>query len=116
MGKKILIQPGYYVPDRYIELEDCEILCETCQGTGKTTWVYRDPGPNQQGTCWNCGVDGKRMKCKECGELQPHGIIKHQTRPDLDGLCYNCIRIKLKLDFSKNKNEGQSDPKATGSN
>lgn len=95
MTRRILVQHGYTVPDRYITLEDCEELCKACHGTGKITIVYRDPGPNQQGDCFDCGGEGKRLHCIKCGRLEYHAMIKHDGHPELDGLCYSCLKVAL---------------------
>ena len=93
MGKRILVEHGYTVPDRYIELEECEELCESCHGTGKTRQYYGPPGGwDGRMTCFECGGAGKRLRCTACGELQRHPVLKHEGSPWADTLCLECIK------------------------
>jgi RecJ-like exonuclease len=94
MTKQILIEKGYTIPDRYLELDDCEVLCENCKGSGKVIEEYRYFG-NTYTECLTCGGYGKRLKCTNCGTLCNHGKLRHNDRPDFDTLCLNCIKAKL---------------------
>lgn len=96
MSKRILVSKGYTVPDRYITLEDCEILCEKCEGTGKHREYFGPPGGwNGMVICPDCGGAGKRLKCIKCGTLEHHEMLKHEDKPELEGLCYSCLKAAL---------------------
>jgi RecJ-like exonuclease len=88
---RILIEPGYTVESRFIELDEHEELCEACRGTGETTWLYSQMG-NVRGHCFECRGDGKRLRCTNCGVLQPHMKLRHIGQPWMDDLCLDCIR------------------------
>ena len=93
MGKRVLVEKGYTVPDHYIELEDCEELCQTCRGTGKTRQYYGPPGGwDGRMDCFYCGGAGKQLKCTGCGDLQPHPMLKHEEASWMDTLCWECMK------------------------
>lgn len=93
MSNRILVEHGYIVPDKYIDLEDYELICDLCRGTGKITTVYHDPGPNEIGNCYKCDGVGKVLKCKICGKIDL--TTTHKDNAEFDGLCFDCIRAKL---------------------
>lgn len=92
MGKRILIEHGCTVPDKYIELEEYEELCERCKGTGRVREYFGPPGGwDGMVNCPDCGGAGKRLRCSGCGQLQHHPILHHEGAEWVDTLCLNCI-------------------------
>lgn len=87
---RILIEPGYTIEPRYLDLDEHEELCEACHGTGETTWLYSQAG-NIRGHCFDCGGDGKRLRCTSCGELQRHKKLRHEGQAWMDDLCLKDI-------------------------
>ena len=99
MPRKILVRKGYTVADWYITLEDCEVLCDKCGGIGKARQYFGPPGGwDRMMTCEECGGDGKRLKCVKCGRLEHHAMLKYKDKPELEGLCYSCLKAALKID------------------
>jgi len=102
MTKKIQVEPPYYIPARFVELENWEVLCDNCNGTGKITTVFRNPGPNTIGTCWSCNGGGKNVICKICGKrFIPYKAINKEYKEDLQK-CPTCLIKELKNSLKNN--------------
>lgn len=93
---RIQVEPGYTVEPRYIDIEDDERLCPSCNGTGKTVVAYGRLS-NITGTCWTCNGQGKVAFCALCHE--PRHIIKRAPNVAwMAKLCLDCIRRQLQAE------------------
>jgi RecJ-like exonuclease len=96
MTKRVKVETGYVVPDRYVTLEDGEELCPECDGTGKVIVCYTH-NDHVKGTCPKCGGMGKTFRCSKCGQLRAGGRMSHPGKDWMDGLCLDCILIDERL-------------------
>jgi RecJ-like exonuclease len=90
---RVLIQPGYTIQPKYLELKDGEQVCQTCHGTGKQVAIYGSPhfGGNTMTYCHDCDGDGKISYCAKCGRRKPN--VTHVSAPWMDTLCLDCILV-----------------------
>ncbi len=88
---RVLIEPGYTIQPKYLDLAEGEQLCPDCNGRGEVVVMYGSPhaGGNRMGQCRKCHGKGKVAYCAKCG-AQRH-IVRHPDALWMDTLCLECI-------------------------